>query len=461
MFSSRAFVSRSIRPQDDKSWTTYISAPDGQRQSVVMDMSHAPVEDLDFPVLFPILDAANHDHNAKVDWTFDPGRFSVTTVKGAAAGAEICNNYGPKGNDELLLGYGFCLPSNPYDTVAVTLKAPAECLQQHLRNTHSQYFTLEGTWLAETATFSLKRPSPPGDDPAQIFHELPEPLLELLLYILRDERGLQFSSVETPTEHIIDTASQGRRYLPHIARMLVQFLAQKSGNIQSVNLPPQPQNQKQEQAAIYRQSQINILTSLISALRTYLRSLIWSPTASKPAELPTRPCLMRLESFLTVLMSNGIARHFLRGIEASANTQDLQQLRVAGWEEDLWVLLLCYLALELEKERHHLRISEWFRGDLPAHVEVSPPQTSDAPRFTDSDAAGSEQASSLMDIVHTAASTCPPGSIWSEHKWAPGFIAGVGGKVFQHESFVVMIPREMSSKGDDEARLCLYLHCLQ
>jgi hypothetical protein len=37
------------------------------------------------------------------------------------AGAECFNNYGPKPNSELILGYGFALPSNPDDTILLSL----------------------------------------------------------------------------------------------------------------------------------------------------------------------------------------------------------------------------------------------------------------------------------------------------------------------------------------------------
>jgi hypothetical protein len=38
-----------------------------------------------------------------------------------AAGDEIFNNYGPKPNAELLLGYGFTLPENPDDTMVLKI----------------------------------------------------------------------------------------------------------------------------------------------------------------------------------------------------------------------------------------------------------------------------------------------------------------------------------------------------
>lgn len=70
-------------------------------------MSRTSTEDLDFPVLFPGLDAANHNHDSRVDWTFNPGQFVLALADSANSidtGQEIFNNYGPKGNGELLLG---------------------------------------------------------------------------------------------------------------------------------------------------------------------------------------------------------------------------------------------------------------------------------------------------------------------------------------------------------------------
>jgi hypothetical protein len=113
MFTSRSFSSRSITPQDSKYWTTYKTGPDGRRQTVLMDMSRVSSADLDFSVLFPAMDAANHHHTSKVDWTFDQGRFSLACAQSIEAGHEVNNNYGPKANDEFLIGYGFCMADNP------------------------------------------------------------------------------------------------------------------------------------------------------------------------------------------------------------------------------------------------------------------------------------------------------------------------------------------------------------
>lgn len=445
IFASRSFTSLALLSTGSKYRTAFKSGPDGRRQAVLLDMSCSPAEDLDFPVLFPGLDAANHSHEARVDWTFDPGEFSIRINDRFEAGDEVLNNYGPKGNDELLIGYGFCFPDNPFDTVVLTPKAPPLELQKELKNAQPGYFTADDDWSSEKATFRLKLPSLQLFDARQIFYELREPLLELLLYILRHERGLRFSLVSQPLEYLTSSNAPGVRYLPQIARMIVQFLSQKLTNLQSAKLPAAPQNNKQIQASIYRQGQIKILQSITSALRMYTRSLIWTPSA-EDVQLPTGPCLARLESLIQVLTFNGMLdAAFLEGIEVSANSKDVEQLRLAGWEEDVWVLLLCYLVLQ--PEEHGM----WLRDMIPEYINIyEPPDGSSAILG----AHGTAQADSLEEIVFMAASECP-GSRWEDGRWSPEFIAGVGGRILQHESFVVMCPND---EGDEEARLCLYLH---
>lgn len=458
IFASRAFTSRALHPESGKYWTAYKAAADGRRQAVLLDMSTTPAEDLDFPVLFPMLDAANHSHEAKADWTFDPGRFSISTNDDLDAGSEVFNNYGPKGNGELLTGYGFCIPDNPHDSVMLTLAPPPAALQEDLRKVHPGYFrytspskpqrvqptnaALDGygqSWSPEKATFHLHKPDRSvGQATRKIFQHLPEPLLELLVYIIRHERGLPFEFVHQPLAYLTFDEGAGRRYLPHVARMVAYSLGSKLAKLQSVPLPSQPQNDRQKQASIYRGSQIDIMSSILCALRTYTRSLIWEPSN---LALPREPCLVRLEPLVPVLTEKGVLDDdFLRGIEANANTSDLEQLRLAGWEEDVWVLLLCYLAVQQQADGQ-----SWFTERLPEYIDISEPSSS---------ATGVEQASALMEIVHTAAAACP-GSTWMHEMWSPRYIDGVGGFLMRHESFTVVCP---DGDGGEEARLCLYFH---
>ncbi|KAL7424282.1 hypothetical protein Q5752_001872 [Cryptotrichosporon argae] len=80
------------------------------------------------PVLLPGLDLLNHARGQPVTWlsSLSPGSpprpvVSISCARALGPSVEVYNNYGPKANDELVLGYGFALRDNPDDTVALRL----------------------------------------------------------------------------------------------------------------------------------------------------------------------------------------------------------------------------------------------------------------------------------------------------------------------------------------------------
>ncbi|GAA5944299.1 hypothetical protein JCM3775_003319 [Rhodotorula graminis] len=92
------------------------------------------------PVLFPGIDMLNHRPTAKVTWSSDvhaevassdgegdKGSLTIVLDEDVPAGEQVFNTYGAKSNEELLLGYGFVLPSNPADFHALKLAIPPSC----------------------------------------------------------------------------------------------------------------------------------------------------------------------------------------------------------------------------------------------------------------------------------------------------------------------------------------------
>jgi len=94
-----------------------------------------------YPVLLPGIDSLNHAPGTAVSWIVAPAMAStpisptstssstsdpdlavnlvlLTSIK---AGEEVFNNYGPKPNSELILGYGFALSPNPSDTIVLQI----------------------------------------------------------------------------------------------------------------------------------------------------------------------------------------------------------------------------------------------------------------------------------------------------------------------------------------------------
>ncbi|CAG8548133.1 4215_t:CDS:2 [Cetraspora pellucida] len=70
--------------------------------------------------LFPLIDSFNHKHRQKITWEVHE-RNELRLVAGnyMDSGQQIYNNYGAKSNEELLVGYGFCIPNNPDDWVVI------------------------------------------------------------------------------------------------------------------------------------------------------------------------------------------------------------------------------------------------------------------------------------------------------------------------------------------------------
>ncbi|KAH8552248.1 hypothetical protein BGW37DRAFT_491184 [Umbelopsis sp. PMI_123] len=74
-------------------------------------------------MMVPLADSFNHDPNVKVTWSGngnpDTGVLDLITREPLKSGNQLFTTYGPKSNEELLLGYGFCIQDNPYDYVVL------------------------------------------------------------------------------------------------------------------------------------------------------------------------------------------------------------------------------------------------------------------------------------------------------------------------------------------------------
>ena len=76
------------------------------------------------PTLVPVVDLLDHSNQAKVSWAVTEGDsrfFRFALDKTLAEGALLYTNYGGKGNEELLRGYGFALHDNPHDFYVIEL----------------------------------------------------------------------------------------------------------------------------------------------------------------------------------------------------------------------------------------------------------------------------------------------------------------------------------------------------
>jgi hypothetical protein len=69
--------------------------------------------------MLPMYDMFDHKVGQAIGWEAGCGgvRFRCRTSPCVPAGSPLYNNYGPKGNQELLFTYGFAVPDNPLDSV--------------------------------------------------------------------------------------------------------------------------------------------------------------------------------------------------------------------------------------------------------------------------------------------------------------------------------------------------------
>lgn len=80
----------------------------------------------DVAMLIPLVDLLNHNPKAQVTWGGLEEKFVFEAKDVYSPGQEVFNNYGQKGNEELLLAYGFCIENNAADSVALKIKVPPE-----------------------------------------------------------------------------------------------------------------------------------------------------------------------------------------------------------------------------------------------------------------------------------------------------------------------------------------------
>jgi len=433
-----------------------------------------PSDRKDFPVLFPTVDTLNHDPSTPIEWSFDPGRFTLRTLVSNRAGAQIYNNYGPKANGELLMGYGFCLSTNAHDGVLETLKPPPEALQHLLSKSHPGYFKTNGTWNSEAATFHLRAPPPSiTTDPAAIWSSIPDPLIELFYYITRLERGLSINAIDPhPSASNLSSPSSrnpatndtaihdflfsgpGQAYLPRIAFAIVTSLVPKMTKLSTAtaNLPsPSPRNAHQRNAQIYRDGQMTIMTSIREGLSAYNRSL--RPPLPTTASFSGSAIWSLEEVFAVMRREAGDAWvQFATGIFGS-DREDGKVFRGSPLERDtIWVLWVCYITILADAERtaepycKQGLIARWVAA---LRIEYGEPFAEDEGE--------EEEAVRLLGAAGGAAVRTDRhdgrdgDSVWRSRRWNSAFVLDWGMRVVQSQGMMMRC-------GEDDVRFVVYLH---
>lgn len=236
-----------------------------------------------------------------MEWDFQPHKsFTLRCLEssGFTANEELFNNYAPKQNDELLLGYGFCLTDNPIEQFALKLAFQPELMQyatqMGLMQPESVPFGMDTSFLHTDPNkeqhFLRAKGHPFGryQNHIPFFRGIPPYIVHFFFIqtILSLEINLEDIDVQTP----------GERITLQILTLLHQALTQRSSTLPPI-LSITPKNTKQSFAKSYRDGQATIIHAVRAELASALSALRVAPNTP----LPSRSALLTLSNGLSAL----------------------------------------------------------------------------------------------------------------------------------------------------------------
>lgn len=266
------------------------------------------------PILFPVVDILNHSVTAKVEWDFQPHRsfcLKLLEVDTFIAGQELFNNYAPKQNDELLLGYGFCLEDNPIEQFPLKLAFPAE-LQQYaqqlgLMRPENVPFGMNPSFLeadvnsAQHFVRAKNHPFGRYENHIPFFRGIPPQFVHI--FFIQALLAINTDISDIDTEH------PGSRITVRVLTLLHQAITQRAQTL-PLSISLQPRNEKQKYAKIYRDGQAKIIHSIRGELEDAMNKL-----RAPRCEIPhNRRSLISLAEAIAELQPDE-AEYFGKGIE--------------------------------------------------------------------------------------------------------------------------------------------------
>lgn len=223
-------------------------------------------------ILLPLIDLLNHDNLSNVEWSsnnsqnFTLGLYFPTSP---SRGQELFNNYGAKGNEELLSGYGFVIEDNKCDSVILKLRLPENTIDEILNTTDLPLNTLEDYSTDFTGKYTDSKPGSMNK----------KNLLHGIVYLI-EARAIE-QSVRAVLNLFSQLASNGENYLSLRSQLsgiqsLRDALSQKLEKIPSNTLDCKEalSDSRMQMALIYRSSQKRILQTSIKILKSIEKKLI-------------------------------------------------------------------------------------------------------------------------------------------------------------------------------------------
>ncbi|KAK6342629.1 hypothetical protein TWF718_008024 [Orbilia javanica] len=233
--------------------------------TIFTDKNSSILDGADFPVLIPLVDLLNHKPNTKIIWEPTSTSFSLRTPENLVAGSQVFNNYGPKGNEELLMGYGFAIPENPTDSLAMkfTISPRGQAAeiweQRKLKQAWKEVFH-----LTKSADVDQEK----GPTPA-LEEDWPEAFIDLFRILVANESEIDDLENGDPNATPVSIRNELA-----VALGLKAAINQKLVSLRNYDLSmTSPATSYRERIAdIYRKGQEDIVVSKIKKLNSFLES---------------------------------------------------------------------------------------------------------------------------------------------------------------------------------------------
>ena len=323
----------------------------------------------------------------------------------------------------VLVGYGFCLPENSADEVAIRLGRPPDPVIPYLEQLYKTNCTCG--WTASEANFHLRGHqyfSGGYHDQLSWLSGVPPIMFETVLAISAYARGMPFQKASEAPPRLIIAA----------ARQLLMALQAKRTNIvrHKVDLPSEPQNEKQILAKIYRDGQIQILDDVIGDISQRLTGLLRNDDRIQQTHVVFG--IFTLDALLSIWQREDADTHgeFVNGVESVFGSSDVDALREADCEDLIWGLCLCaiHIGILCKDEKKGSFIYRSIKS-LQRDYNYSEDQDMACDPADDPD--GLEF---VMDQVRLAAQTFPD-SLWADSRWTTSLYSRFGSRMARLEAW--------------------------
>ncbi|KAI0999424.1 hypothetical protein K3495_g8770 [Podosphaera aphanis] len=328
-----------------------------------------------FSVLLPMMDIGNHNGLNEVEWIADStsGFVSLANLRSIQQDAQIYNFYGNKSNSELLLGYGFILPTPEQDKVYLKLSPPRDALK--VRQNQICYGGLERKNPGQEFMFEVRPCS--DNESTRIFSAFSPGLIDLLSCMVANEREANFL-LEHPTcclEH------DGATFQKMAARNAIQTwlllnrkLCEDIGKLSSIG----QLLRNQKLALCYRNRQLDVLRAAHQLLSRLIEQFCHhhNTPCLHASYGPLPPEFMGVSiNFNLISLEDAYEwlKLFPDMYDKMMNLISIDQdeplpldwaILIQGWDTAYWIVWICTVSLLQHAARLaqvHVELSAWMR----------------------------------------------------------------------------------------------------